>query len=374
MLSVQRLLKSGTTLEQLNNQFGIKSKEQDGLIILDYDQIESNHCKYDQVVRECRGLVLNKDDWSVVAKSFDRFFNLDEGPDTDLFNWDDFSCYEKLDGSLIRIVYIDNDFKIFTRFSFADQQISQFFNIIWRDAVLQSLTNEQKECIKDHFGYTFAFEFTSPYNQVVQQHSESRLTLLAVFDNIHFTESNRLSLVKFSKDYNFYIPEFYCYNSLNEILKELGKLECENSTFEGFVLQDSNGIRLKVKNKFYLYIHRLSGNGNITNYPILMKIGLKGDLDEVLTYFPHIEVQINKVNSLINEDTILLRKMFDSVNGIVDQKEFALILQKFNSGLMHLFFSLKKNGSFTLKDVLDSYYEAEDLVIKYHKYRGDFIT
>mgnify|MGYP000921629595 FL=1 len=76
MLEVQKYLKSGKTLEDLKNELAIKTTHHDSLplVILNYDQIESRP-KDHPIVRECRGLTLRSDNFDLVGKSFNRFFN-----------------------------------------------------------------------------------------------------------------------------------------------------------------------------------------------------------------------------------------------------------------------------------------------------------
>ena len=61
------------SLEKLKNEFGIVVKEYPDLYVLNYDQIESP--KLNDIVRECRGLILDKD-YNIALRSFDRFFQL----------------------------------------------------------------------------------------------------------------------------------------------------------------------------------------------------------------------------------------------------------------------------------------------------------
>ena len=64
MLNVQNYLRSGKTLDDLTDELGIKSTPHENLplVILNYSQIDSP--KTDAIVRECRGLILDKRDWS----------------------------------------------------------------------------------------------------------------------------------------------------------------------------------------------------------------------------------------------------------------------------------------------------------------------
>ena len=87
------------SLEKLKNEFGIVVKEYPDLYVLNYDQIESP--KLNDIVRECRGLILDKD-YNIVSRSFDRFFNYGEnetGKDIDITKC---SVYDKIDGSRLR--------------------------------------------------------------------------------------------------------------------------------------------------------------------------------------------------------------------------------------------------------------------------------
>lgn len=61
-------------LDSLTKEFGIKVKEyeEQGLFVLNYDQIASP--KMDAIVQECRGLIIDKNT-EVVCRPFDRFFN-----------------------------------------------------------------------------------------------------------------------------------------------------------------------------------------------------------------------------------------------------------------------------------------------------------
>lgn len=77
MLNVQQFLQT-KSLEDLTAELGIRVTRHDQLplIILNYDQIESP--KANEIVVECRGLVLEEGTWEIVARSFRRFFNFGE--------------------------------------------------------------------------------------------------------------------------------------------------------------------------------------------------------------------------------------------------------------------------------------------------------
>lgn len=61
----------------------------------------------DPIVCECRGIVLDENDnWNVVSRAFDKFFNHGEGHAANI-DWDTARVQEKLDGSLCVMYHYD---------------------------------------------------------------------------------------------------------------------------------------------------------------------------------------------------------------------------------------------------------------------------
>lgn len=64
-------------LEKLKQEFSIVVTDYPDRVVLNYSQIESP--RFHIICDECRALILRKSDWSVMARSFDRFYNWGEG-------------------------------------------------------------------------------------------------------------------------------------------------------------------------------------------------------------------------------------------------------------------------------------------------------
>jgi hypothetical protein len=374
MLVVQQHLRNGTeTLESLYNRFGIHSKIKDNMVILDYDQILSYEHKDRNIVRECRGLVLENETWNIIAKSYNRFFNYLENSDSEYFNWNLFNCYEKVDGSIIRVCMYNGSMKVFTRFSFADQRISELYKKTWSEASLECLNDIQIKFIQDNPKYTYVFEFCSPYTQVVRYYEESIMIMTSIFDNQTGEEISENNQVYKDAKIVFKWADQYKFTNVDQIIDKLNILKNEQSSFEGFVVKDSNGIRLKIKNPYYLVLHRLSNNGNISNMKTLLPLVLSGEVDEVLVYFPYLEDSIDILQIAIEEDLEELRKIYKEVINIDSQKDFAIKLTKeFYTPYSDIFFRLRKEfgSQFTFSQVEEAFLGSTDLVLKVYKSRG----
>lgn len=79
MLKIQEwLIQNNFNYDLLKSQLNVSANfhPNDDRVILNYCQIESP--KKNLIVQECRGLVLNSKNGEIIAKSFNRFFNLGE--------------------------------------------------------------------------------------------------------------------------------------------------------------------------------------------------------------------------------------------------------------------------------------------------------
>lgn len=98
-MKVQEYLKTHT-YKDLEEEFGIHVNEYDDRVSLNYHQIDSHKHKFNPLVMECRGLILSKPDNEVLCRSFDRFWNYGEDPDSDKFDITKAQVDDKIDGCL----------------------------------------------------------------------------------------------------------------------------------------------------------------------------------------------------------------------------------------------------------------------------------
>lgn len=366
MLKVQEYLKSGKTLADLETEYAIRLTyhPSEPLVILNYDQCDSP--KTDPIVAECRGLVLNSQTYELVAKSFNRFFRIGEVENNwKEFNWNNFSCLEKVDGSLINIFYYNNRWWCTTRGSFAQGKVDNYNDFTWEDLVCKALdiSNLQvlDECLAKNCNYIC--ELVSPYNKVVRQYKEPQLYLLSVV-----TEGGELAagpvnayLDSLKSFYliNFKEPVLYTFESLEQIQAYMKTQEENDPTWEGVVIRDSNNMRLKIKSPTYDALHRLKDNGNIFNPKYLVPHVLAGNKDKLTKYLPEITEAYTEVEELLNQEFSLLDLLWENNRKLEIQKDFALAV-KDKTKFASILFNARKTG----KCIKEIWRESEDLIIK----------
>lgn len=321
-------------VEELTNQFGIKVKDYDNHIVLNYDQIESpkNH----PIADACRALILYKDaNYSVATRSFGRFFNLGECNQS-IDNWSDYTINEKADGSHISLRHdlITDRWEISTRgTAFAESMMGNMLKT-FRQGVIEAFGFSTEEEFQDFAhtlmfrNYVYTFEFTSPENRIVTRYVKPEMVLLSVFDiytGVELTEEQvneellGLLINKNIRGVNKWHVDSQ--EALDVVSDSLGDLD------EGFVCYNpKTGHRVKIKRSMYLKVHRLAGNGSPSVSDVIDLI-LDNEHDEFLCYFNEYRPMFDQALETIHVMKISAEKVFSLANEIADQKGFALAVK-----------------------------------------------
>jgi hypothetical protein len=345
MLEVQRYLQKYRSPAKLTEEFNIKIYHHPTLPIFGakYNQIDSP--KYHPIVRECRGIVLEDETYDLVAKGFTRFFNYGEcEEERNKFDWSNFTVTEKVDGSLILLYFYQDHWRVNTSGSFADGQAG-IYNGTWEKLFAEATKTSVTHNVISNLNcnYTYIFELCSLFTQVVQIHPTPKAIFLGAYDilnNYELTfeevkeEANRLGISK------ILVPT-YNMKSTEDIYSFLEEKEKEDKTYEGVVIRDGHNIRFKIKTEAYVRLHHMCDNGNIANPKHFVPFLVKGEKDELVTYFPTIKPLLDEAEIKIQEEYKNLVDIWGECGKIEIQKDFALSILK-RTRFAGILFTLRK--------------------------------
>lgn len=352
-MEIQKYLRSGKTFQDLEKELGIYSSfhPELPLVILNYDQIESQ--KTDPIVRECRGLVLNVDNFSLVAPCIPRFFNWGEvAHELELFNWNNFCTQEKVDGSLVTIFYFNEKWYAKTRGSWAKDTFPGL-NMTWNQAFLSTLEVSSLEELKLDPEVTYICEFCSLYNKVVREYKTPCMYLLTAFRG-----NKELHWEEIPEHDKFLRPTLYSFSSVEEIKEFIEKTSVLDATYEGVVIRDNNNRRHKLKSATYVSLHQMKGNNNLFHPKYLLPFILNGETSEVILYFNEVESKVREIEEKILTWEKTLLDTWENAKGIESQKDFAQAVSRVEfSGIL---FTARKTGTCPKK----LFRQAESLILK----------
>lgn len=278
-------------------------------VLAKYDLSASRHSKYSNLVslkykqctadfkepavRQARGIVLDESNgWAIVAKGYDKFFNIGESLGYSLDEVENWTAYEKLDGSLL-MLYCYNDEWFFASSGRA-----------WHEdlhALAMPLLDKQMSLHPDN---TYCFELIGPCNLHVVQYNVNQLVLHGVFNQGIEIGGTELAPI----------------DNWQELLNSRTGLEAE-----GFVLVGPNGERAKAKSADYVALHRIANGFNAKS---VAQIVAEGEWSEVYALWP---ARLEPYTYMLAEKALLEAEFEWHYTKAGTQKEFAMAIKHLRS-------------------------------------------
>ncbi len=277
------------------------------LTIWNYSQDVQYNDLWDDVLIHCRGLI-TETNGDVVAKPFKKFFNIEENKHK---HSNEFTIWEKVDGSLGILFWYANDWHICSRGSFTSDQA------VKAKEMLDKIPDGWKYYLNK--GYTFLFEIVYPENRIVLDYKDREALILIGAVNTDTGMEMTPDECMVCNDW-FESAMSYGFPSIDE----LKKLAWENH--EGFVVHYNSGDKVKIKFKWYLERHKVVWTLTNTLIWEYLSEGRESELFEMVPdeYYETIKKEISLLTkkfkhfSCTYQDIYYLMK--DKVN---NRKEFA---------------------------------------------------
>lgn len=261
------------------------------LIMFKYSQFDSNF--NEKIVRECRGIIFNEENFQPICVPFFKFGNYNESYAASI-DWSTAKTATKIDGSLIKIVKINGDLLISTNgsidaFKAPVSEIRCKYKSFGE--ITQAALDMKNVSISDfEEGYTYMFELTSPWTRIVVPWKETELWYLGRRDNKTFQEEH------FSKDpFNgkFKLPEVFPLQTIDECIAATKDMPWDE---EGYVVCDANFNRVKIKSPAYIAVHGMCSN-HVMSYSRAIDIVRANEIDEICSYFEEFRAILEECKS-----------------------------------------------------------------------------
>ena len=304
MTLIQKYLNENTDwVETLRKDpYNLMIQGRDNLVLFKYVQFASDFSN--DMVKECRGIILERNTWKVICRPFDKFFNLGE---TEAYSVDFSKSYimEKVDASLIKVYFYD-EWRVATNGTIdaSDATITSNEKVTFKDLFFDIISRERFDKLTSKFNknFTYLFELVHPLSRVIVNYGDKKeLVLLGVrtnsngkdFDIFHplFQEIIKDQIFSFS---HIRFPKIYKIDNvkdMSELFDIADEMNVDGTDFEGFVVAEvKDGIvkgRIKIKSPKYLKFHRLTGGQGVrTNIVQLLIDGEESEFEAYLMQLP----------------------------------------------------------------------------------------
>ena len=310
-------LRSGVTVSDIESKYFIKTRRHGkypNLVLFKYDQISSP--MGDPLVQEARGIILDEaNNWAVVARPFDKFFNAEEGYAAEI-DWSTARFFEKLDGSICTVYYYGGEWHVATSgtpdaasqvndygFSFAEL----FWKVFYANGY--KVPEDKNVCLM--------FELMTPYNRVVVRHDFNRLVLIGARDLTSMLEVSVDNVSGYETVRSFDLT------SLSAAVASFKEINPLNQ--EGYVVVDAKFNRIKVKHPGYVALHHMKSGMSMRR---ILEVVRAGEVSEVIAHFPEYSDAINKVQAAIDTLRSTVAADYERCKHETDRKAFAMLATK----------------------------------------------
>jgi T4 RnlA family RNA ligase len=252
--AVQREIAAGYITEQSHPSAPLR--------ILNYSQRAQFDWRWNAETMQCRGLIVD-DQWNIVSRPFQKFFSVEQL--NGVVPVEPFEAYEKMDGSLGVLYFVDGQPQIASRGSFTSDQAQR------ASAMLATKYSDARF----DAGYTYLFEIIYPENRIVVDYGDrEELVLLAIIETATGKEWPLHA-------YDSVFPVVKQYDGFSQF-DEL--MATQDGTREGFVVRFESGQRVKIKFDEYKRLHKLLTGVSPKAIWEVLRNG--GDLSQVIERVP----------------------------------------------------------------------------------------
>jgi len=208
-------------LKKLQDEFSIIVTDYPDRVVLNYNQIESP--RFNTICDECRALILRKNTWDVMARSFDRFYNVGEFIRNKDFPVLKAIVQEKIDGSLLSVYHDGEKWCVSTRkmaFAEGTLPIGITFKQLFDKAIYNTKVMDVLNSYTNALYFTWIFEITSPENRVVTPYNERSVALIGARHLQTQEEMSSNDLNDFSEVMKVRRPKTFECNSIENLQRK----------------------------------------------------------------------------------------------------------------------------------------------------------
>ena len=272
-------------LRHLTERYAISAVEDDGLVSLKYNQIESP--MHEPIVQECRGMVVDLASRRVVCHPYNKFWNLGETLAAPI-DWSTARVQDKLDGSLMLLYWHEGQWMVAS--SGSPRAGGSYGKESWTYAQQFWSVFKETGMVLPHVAdqeIGFFFELCAPDNRIVVKYEEPRLILHGARNVTTEHEMPRAWLEDVADSYGWPVVKEHPLRTPDEVDEAVRALDPVRG--EGFIVVDGSHNRVKIKSPRYVALHKLRDR---TTVGAIITLWKEGEVEELLTYFPEYEKDV----------------------------------------------------------------------------------
>lgn len=313
----------GDMIMALRNSRLVREKKEGDISSFNFTRDAFINKEWNAATVKARGLFVDVPNQKIVARAYDKFFNINEREDTKL-DWlkqrfaFPVTAYQKENGYLGLVSYDAEKDDLFV----ASKSSTTGDHAIWAREILNTCVNEEqrtymKEYAKEN-AVTFVFEIVDPVNDphIIEYPNKTMFLLDVVYNTVEFKKLEFTELQEMASKLG--VPcktKAYVLNDWHEFMDfyrntHTNEYTVNGEPIEGYVLEDSNGFMTKMKLNFYTFWKGLRHFAQIVGKQGYMRETSRLTTPIMNYFYAYLKNCKETEGKLPAEDIITLRNLF----------------------------------------------------------------
>lgn len=244
------------------NRYILEKELSDNISSFNFTREAFDYHQWNKMTTQARGLFIDTERYKIVARSYNKFFNINERKNTSMKELENnfsypINFYLKYNGFLGIISINEGELFFASKSTNSGKYVEYLKNIFYKKYNEEQIAALKEKMLQENL--TAVFEVIDPINDphIIEYQEQDIIILDMIYNTSNYSKISYDELKKFADDYSIKVKEVvHIATNLDEfkdiyttIISSDYQLRGEN--IEGYVLEDSNHFMVKLKTNYY---------------------------------------------------------------------------------------------------------------------------
>ncbi len=248
--------------ELRDNRYIIEKELSNNISSFNFTREAFHYHLWDHMTTQARGLFINTEKYKIVARSYNKFFNINERKDTSLEELEKklvypINFYLKYNGFLGILSLNEGELFFASKSTDTGNYVEYFKDIFYKKYSEKQIAVLKAKMLQENI--TIVFEVIDPVNDphIIEYKEQNIIILDMIHNTSNYSKIPYDELKRFADDYTFEMKELiYTASSLEEFKDIYANIissdyQLNGKYIEGYVIEDNNHFMVKMKTNYY---------------------------------------------------------------------------------------------------------------------------
>lgn len=244
------------------NRYILEKELSDNISSFNFTREAFDYHQWNKMTTQARGLFIDTERYKIVARSYNKFFNINERKNTSMKELENnfsypINFYLKYNGFLGIISINGGELFFASKSTNSGKYVEYLKNIFYEKYNEGQIAALKEKMLQENL--TAVFEVIDPINDphIIEYQEQDIIILDMIYNTSNYSKISYDELKKFADDYSFKVKEVVHIATNLDEFKDIyttiisSDYQPRGENIEGYVLEDSNHFMVKLKTNYY---------------------------------------------------------------------------------------------------------------------------